>query len=78
MNIEKFEEILRWKYDKGVTSFIGNVSGNKYEIYRGTNPKTTRNYCVRINGKPIKVNTNFFAVACTIYDAEMEVCVGEM
>lgn len=76
MNIEKFEEILRWKYENGIHSFVGNVSGNHYEIRHGTNTKTNRNYCIFINNNLVKSNTSFFSVACKIYDTEMEACVG--
>ena len=74
MNIEKFEEILRWKYDNGTTGFTGNLSGNRYRI---TNPsKSCKGYNLFINGAAVKSCTNFFSIACEIYDRELEVAKG--
>lgn len=70
MNIEKFEEILRWKYDNGKKNFIGNLSGNKYSIQ---NPSSCRNgYTLFINGVAAK-RSNFFSIACEIWDIESKV-----
>lgn len=70
MNLEKFEEILRWKYDNGKRKFIGNLSGNHYEI---VNPNgKVRGYTLFVNDKAVKVNTHFFGIACEIWDTESE------
>lgn len=70
MNLEKFEEILRWKYDNGKKNFIGNLSGNKYSIQ---NPSSRRNgYTLFINGTAAK-RSNFFSIACEIWDIESKV-----
>lgn len=71
MNIEKFEEILRWKYDNGVHNFIGNLSGNKYQIQ---NPSgKVRGYALFVNDKLICCNTRFTNVAWSLWDIESEV-----
>ena len=68
MNIEKFEEILRWKYDKGIHNFIGNLSGNKYRIQ---NPSgKIRGYALFVNDKVECCNTRFTNVAWFIWDIE--------
>lgn len=70
MNIEKFEEILRWKYENGKKNFIGNLSGNHYSIQ---NPSSRRNgYTLFINGTAAK-QSNFFSIACEIWDIESKV-----
>lgn len=75
MTLERFEKILRWKYDNGIHKFIGNVSGNHYEIYRVGNTTKKNNWCVKVNDRLINKNTNFFTVACAIYDTELEACL---
>lgn len=70
MNIDKFEEILRWKYDNGKKNFIGNLSGNKYSIQ---NLSSRRNgYTLFINGVAAK-QSNFFSIAYEIWDIESKV-----
>lgn len=69
MTLERFEEILRWKFNNGVKSFWGNLTGNKYEIQNINNNRCK--WTLFVNGIAVKVNTNFFSVACTIWDYEM-------
>ena len=70
MTFERFEEILRWKYDNGKKKFIGNLSGNHYEIQ---NPSGRRcGYSLFIDNTPVKTNISFFGIACAIWDREME------
>ena len=75
MTLERFEEILRWKYNNGVKSFWGNLSGNKYHIQNPTNQRNK--WTLFINGNAAKINTNFFSIACEIWDTEMTVAVPE-
>lgn len=70
MNINKFEEILRWEYDNGKRNFIGNLSGNKYSIQ---NTSSCRNgYILFVNGVAAK-RGNFFSIAYEIWDIESKV-----
>lgn len=73
MKFERFEEILRWKFDNGVKSCWGNLSGNKYHIQNPTNQRNK--WSLFINGNAAKVNTNFFSIAYEIWDCEMAVAV---
>lgn len=70
MNLERFEEILRWKYDNGKCKFIGNLSGNKYEIQNNSGYRF--GYTLLVNGSPVKVNCGFFGITCEIWNREME------
>lgn len=71
MNIEKFEKILRWKYDNGKRDFVGNLSGNKYHISNITG--RTKGYTLFVNGVARRINARFIQVAWEIWDIESEV-----
>ena len=75
MTLERFEEILRWKFNNGVKSFWGNLSGNHYEIQNLNNNRNR--WTLFINDNAAKVNTNFFSIACEIWDCEMLIAVPE-
>lgn len=70
MTLERFEEILRWKYDNGKHNFIGNLSGNKYSIQNISN--TRKGYVLFINGNATRQGS-FFSITCEIWDRESEV-----
>ena len=70
MKFERFEEILRWKYDRGIHNFIGNLSGNKYSIQNSSGRRC--GYSLFINGTAARQGS-FFSITCEIWDRESEV-----
>lgn len=70
MNRERFEEILRIKYDSGVHKFIGNLSGNQYVIQN--HGGQVRGWTLLVNDSVVRVKTNFFSIANEIYDRELD------
>ena len=68
ITLDRFEEVLKAKYHKGIHTFTGNRTQNVYRIH---NNGKTKGWTLWVNQKAIKVNTNFFAVADEIYDREV-------
>ena len=69
MNSERFEDILRQKYDSGIHTFTGKKTHNVYELRNPTNK--VRGWAVFVNGKCLIKRTSFFAAAYAIYDFEV-------
>ena len=72
MTLERFERVLRWKYDKGIHSFIGNVSGNKYRILCVTGEEDK--LALFVNRDYIG-NGDLSKMASLIYSIELEACL---
>lgn len=68
ITLDKFEDILKVKYNSGVRTFTGNRTHNFYIIY---NNGKTKGWTLWVNHRAVKINTNFFAIADEIYDREV-------
>lgn len=68
ITLDKFENILKVKYNSGIRTFTGNCTHNVYSIY---NNGKTKGWTLWVNRRAVKINTNFFAIADEIYDREV-------
>ena len=68
MTFEKFKEILHWKFNKGIKSFNGNLSGKHYKI---TNNGSKNGWSLFVNNSPAQIHSSFYSIAWKIWDIEM-------
>lgn len=68
MNIERFEDVLRYKFDRGIHTFVGRRTGCTYLIQHFNSSR--HGYTLFKDGNAICAHATFFKVACTIYDYE--------
>lgn len=68
ITLDRFEDILKVKYNSGVHTFTGNRTHNVYRIH---NNGKTKGWTLWLNYRAVKINTNFFSIADEIYDREV-------
>lgn len=68
ITLDRFEDILKGKYNSGIRTFTGNRTHNVYSIY---NNGKTKGWTLWVNQMTVKVKTNFFSIADEIYDRKV-------